>query len=74
LNPGVLLIGGDLASSSLISGIRESLYPMSLPRATRHLDVRLAALGDDAGIKGVTNMLVNREFAAEAINTKLTAA
>ena len=32
LNPGVLIIGGALASSPLISGVRESLYPRSLPR------------------------------------------
>lgn len=70
-NPGVLLIAGDLASSSLISGIRETLYPMSLPRATRHLDVRLAALGEDAAIRGMSSLLVNQIFAASAVNARL---
>lgn len=71
LNPAVLLIAGDLASSSLIGGIRETLYPMSLPRATRHLDVRLAALGEDAGIRGMSSLLVNQVFSASAVNAWL---
>ncbi|MFX1818588.1 ROK family transcriptional regulator [Pseudarthrobacter sp. CC4] len=71
LNPAVLLIAGDLASSSLIGGIRETLYPMSLPRATRHLDVRLAALGQDAGIRGMSSLLVNQVFSAAAVNARL---
>ncbi len=72
-NPGVLLIAGDLASSSLISGIRETLYPMSLPRATRHLDVRLAALGEDAGIRGMSSILVDQVFSPSAVNSRLAA-
>jgi len=71
LNPAVLLIAGDLASSSLIGGIRETLYPMSLPRATRHLDVRLAALGEDAGIRGMSSLLVNQVFSPAAVNARL---
>jgi predicted NBD/HSP70 family sugar kinase len=72
LNPAVLLIAGDLASSSLIGGIRETLYPMSLPRATRHLDVRLAALGEDAGIRGMSSLLVNQVFSPAAVNARLS--
>ncbi|MET1085539.1 MAG: ROK family protein [Arthrobacter sp.] len=70
-NPAVLLIAGDLASASLIGGIRETLYPMSLPRATRHLDVRLASLGEDAGIRGMSSLLVNQVFAPGAVNAWL---
>lgn len=71
INPGVLLIGGALASSSLLSGVRETLYPMSLPRATRNLDVRLATMGDKAGIIGMTRLVVDRVFASSAINARL---
>jgi len=71
INPGVLLIGGALASSSLLSGVRETLYPMSLPRATRNLDVRLATMGDKAGIIGMTRMVVDEVFTSEAINARL---
>ncbi|MEV7605905.1 ROK family protein [Paenarthrobacter sp. NPDC089322] len=70
-NPGVLLVAGDLASSHLIGGIRETLYPMSLPRATRNLDVRLASLGEDAGIRGLSWLLVNQVFSAPAVNARL---
>ncbi|WP_028280648.1 ROK family protein [Arthrobacter sp. H5] len=72
INPGVLLIGGALASSSLLSGVRETLYPMSLPRATRNLDVRLAPMGDKAGIVGMTRMVVDKVFASSAINARLS--
>ena len=73
LNPGVLLIGGALASSPLLSGVRETLYPLSLPRATRHLDVRLASVGEDAGIIGMTRMVVDQVFAPSAVDAMLTA-
>ena len=73
LNPGVLLIGGALASSPLISGVRETLYPLSLPRATRHLDVRLASLGEDAGVIGMTRLVVDQVFAPRAVDAMLTA-
>ncbi|MCA0295561.1 MAG: ROK family protein [Actinobacteria bacterium] len=72
LNPGVLLISGDLASSALIGGIRETLYTLSLPRATRHLDVRLGALGEDAAIIGMSRVVVDQVFSAEAIDARLS--
>ena len=71
INPGVLIISGDLASSALISGVRETLYPLSLPRATRHLDVRLGALGENAAIVGMTRAVVDQEFAPEAVDSRL---
>ncbi len=71
LNPSVLIINGDLASNPLLSGIRESLYPRSLPRATRNLDVRIGGLGQDAARMGLTKVLVDRVFSAEAINARL---
>ncbi len=72
LNPGVLLISGDLASSALISGLRETLYAQSLPRATRHLDVRLGALGEDAAIVGMSRAVVDKVFSAEAVDLRLS--
>ena len=53
LNPEVVLIGGALASAPLLAGIRETLYKLSLPRATRHLTLQLGALGEDAAIAGL---------------------
>ncbi len=70
LNPSALVLGGDLASTALLSGVRETVYPLTLPRATRHLDMRLAALGEDAGVVGLARMLVDREYSAEAVNRR----
>ncbi|WP_213281066.1 ROK family transcriptional regulator [Cellulomonas hominis] len=71
LNPSTVVLGGDLASAALLTGVRETVYPLSLPRATRHLDMRLARLGEDAGVAGLARMLVDREFAADAVNRRL---
>ncbi|MFG1905619.1 ROK family protein [Kribbella sp. NPDC048928] len=73
VNPGVLVVGGDLGSSSLIGGIRESLYPRSLARATRNLDVRLSTLGDDAGLIGLARIAVDNLFSAAAVNRAIAA-
>jgi predicted NBD/HSP70 family sugar kinase len=74
VNPGVLVVGGDLASSALIGGIRESLYPRSLARATRNLDVRLSTLGADAGLIGLARIAVDHLFSAEAVNASVSVA
>jgi predicted NBD/HSP70 family sugar kinase len=71
LNPEVVLIGGDLASAPLLAGIRETLYRLSLPRATRHMTLQLGSLGEDAAVVGLTRLVVDHEFSAEAVNLKL---
>jgi predicted NBD/HSP70 family sugar kinase len=71
VNPGVLVISGDLASSALVGGVRETLYPRSLARATRNLDVRLGALADDAGLIGMARIVADNLFSASAINARL---
>ena len=71
LNPEVVLIGGALASAPLLAGIRETLYKLSLPRATRHLTLQLGSLGEDAAIAGLTRLVVDHEFSAEAVNARL---
>ncbi len=71
VNPGLLVVGGDLASTALIGGLRETLYPRTLARATRNLDVRLSTLGADAGIVGMARIVGDRLFSAEAVNNRL---
>jgi predicted NBD/HSP70 family sugar kinase len=71
LNPEVVLIGGALASAPLLAGIRETLYRLALPRATRHMALQLGSLGEDAAVVGLTRLVVDHEFAAEAVNAKL---
>lgn len=73
LNPGVVLVAGALASAPLLTGMRETLYPLSLPRATRHLTMQLATLGEGAAIVGLTRLVVDREFSAAAVNARLAA-
>lgn len=71
LNPAQVVLGGVLASSPLLAGVRESLYPRSLPRATRHLTVSQSVLGEHAGIVGLATMVVEREYSAAAVNAVL---
>ena len=73
LNPEVVLIGGALASAPMLAGIRETLYSSALPRATRHLDLRLGALGEDAAVVGLARLVVDHEFAPEQVNRRLRA-
>jgi predicted NBD/HSP70 family sugar kinase len=71
LNPEVVLIGGALASASLLAGIRETLYRLALPRATRHMALQLGSLGEDAAIVGMTRLVVDHEFSPDAVNRRL---
>ena len=71
LNPEILLVGGALASAPLLSGIRETLYRLCLPRATRHLTLQLGALGDEAAVVGLARLVVDRELSADAVNQRL---
>ena len=71
LNPDVVVVGGDLASAPLLAGIRETLYRLALPRATRHLTLHMGTLGEDAPIVGLTRMVVDRQFSPQAVNARL---
>lgn len=51
--------------------MREPLYRLSLPRATRHLSLHQGALGDDAPLVGLTRLVVDQQFAAAAVNARL---
>lgn len=71
LNPEIVVVHGDLASSALIAGLRETLYRLSLPRATRHLTLQLGKIGAAAPLVGLTRMVVDQQFSAEAVNARL---
>lgn len=73
LNPSNVVVGGMLASPPLLAGIRETLYPRSLPRATRHLTISESTLGEHAGIVGLAAMVVEHEYSAAAVNAALSA-
>ncbi|MFI8346345.1 ROK family protein [Streptomyces sp. NPDC085596] len=73
LNPGVLMIAGDLAGTPFLTGVRELLYQRALPRSTAHLDVVTAKLGERAGLIGAGALVVEHLYAPERAEERLTA-
>ncbi|MFF0887648.1 ROK family protein [Streptomyces sp. NPDC003456] len=73
LNPGVLMIAGDLAGTPFLTGVRELLYQRALPRSTAHLDVVTARLGERAGLVGAGAMVVEHLYAPERAEERLRA-
>jgi predicted NBD/HSP70 family sugar kinase len=71
LNPGVLVVAGDLASDSLVSGLRESIYPLMLPRATRHLTISTSRLGNRAATVGLGQLVVDALTAPPRIDQRV---
>jgi predicted NBD/HSP70 family sugar kinase len=60
LNPGVIMVGGDLALAGehLIAGIRENVYRRSTALSTSRLQILTTRLGDRAGITGAAAMAI----------------
>jgi predicted NBD/HSP70 family sugar kinase len=69
-NPSVIVIGGDVANAreQLLAGVREVVYQRSLPLATRHLQIVPSLLGDRAGIRGASEMVVEQLLTPTAID------
>ncbi|WP_369169217.1 ROK family protein [Streptomyces sp. R28] len=73
LNPGVLMIAGDLAGTPFLTGVRELLYQRALPRSTAHLDVVTSRLGERAGLVGAGALVVEHLYAPERVEERLVA-
>jgi predicted NBD/HSP70 family sugar kinase len=73
LNPGVLMIAGDLAGTAFLTGVRELLYQRALPRSTAHLGVVTSRLGERAGLIGAGAMVVEYLYAPERVEERLAA-
>ncbi|MEU2059193.1 ROK family protein [Streptomyces sp. NPDC013455] len=73
LNPGVLMIAGDLAGTPFLTGVRELLYQRALPRSTARLDVVTSRLGERAGLIGAGALVVEHLYAPERVEERLTA-
>ena len=73
LNPGVLMIAGDLAGTPFLTGVRELLYQRALPRSTAHLDVVTSKLGERAGLIGAGALVVEHLYAPERVEERLLA-
>ncbi|WP_193433552.1 ROK family protein [Streptomyces fodineus] len=73
LNPGVLMIAGDLAGTPFLTGVRELLYQRALPRSTAHLDVVTSRLGERAALIGAGALVVDHLYAPERVEERLRA-
>ncbi|MGW1888995.1 ROK family protein [Streptomyces sp. NPDC002004] len=73
LNPGVLMIAGDLAGTPFLTGVRELLYQRALPRSTAHLEVVTSRLGERAGLIGAGALVVEQLYAPERVEERLLA-
>ena len=73
-NPGVIIIGGDLALAheQLFAGIRSVVYQRSLPLATRHLQLVPSELGDRAGIFGAAMMVAEHVLRPDTIEAMVS--
>ena len=74
LNPGVLVLAGDLASTPFLTGVRELLYQRAMPRTTAHLNVVTSRLGEYAALGGAAAMVVEHLYAPELADARLQAA
>ncbi|EPH40047.1 hypothetical protein STRAU_6878 [Streptomyces aurantiacus JA 4570] len=73
LNPGVLMIAGDLAGTPFLTGVRELLYQRALPRSTAHLEIVTSLLGERAGLVGAGALVVEQLYAPERVEARLAA-
>ncbi|MEW2299439.1 ROK family protein [Streptomyces sp. NPDC006655] len=73
LNPGVLMIAGDLAGTPFLTGVRELLYQRALPRSTAHLDVVTSRLDERAALVGAGLLVVAQLYAPERVEERLLA-
>ncbi|GAA2141321.1 ROK family transcriptional regulator [Streptomyces synnematoformans] len=73
LNPGVLVIVGDLAGTPFLTGVRELLYQRAMPRTTAHLQVVTSRLGDGAGLAGAAALVVEHLYAPGRADQRLAA-
>jgi predicted NBD/HSP70 family sugar kinase len=64
LNPTLVIVGGNLASSSdaLLAGIRERIYERSHPLATKNLRIVTSVLGRNAGLVGAAILAADTAF------------
>lgn len=74
INPGVLMVGGDLSGPPFLTGVRELLYQRAMPRTTAYLQVVTPRIGERAGLIGAAAMVVERLYAPDSADARLAAA
>jgi hypothetical protein len=65
------MIAGDLAGNHFVTGVHEVLYPATLPRATRHLEVVTGRLADRAALQGMARLVVDEVYSPAAVDARL---
>ncbi|MEU0781393.1 ROK family protein [Streptomyces sp. NPDC006173] len=71
LNPGVLMLAGDLSGVPFMTGVRELLYQRAMPRTTANLQVVTSRLGDHAGLIGAASMVVEILYSSTRADARL---
>ncbi|MEV6444175.1 ROK family protein [Amycolatopsis sp. NPDC051716] len=71
VNPGVVVIAGDLAEPHFVAGVREVLYRRALPRATQNLRVEIGGRGEGMAVAGAVAMVVDAVFAPTEVDRRL---
>ncbi|MGW3998841.1 ROK family protein [Amycolatopsis sp. NPDC004772] len=71
VNPGVVVIAGDLAEPHFVAGVREVLYRRALPRATQNLRVEIGGRGERMALAGAVAMVVDAVFAPAEVDRRL---
>lgn len=76
LNPAAVVIGGDMAAAFdfYVAGVRESVYALTAPLATRDLQFLPATHGDRAGLVGCAALALDHVLAPVAVDARLAAA
>lgn len=64
-------LAGPEAADPQTLGPSQPLILCLVTVSTGNLDVRLAALGEDAAIRGMSSLLVNEVFSPAAVNARL---
>jgi predicted NBD/HSP70 family sugar kinase len=75
LSPTSVVLGGKLAEvdTQVFAAVREVVYGLSTPAATRHLEIALSELGPKAGVVGAAHLVVDHVFAPEHVGRLLPA-
>ncbi|MFG2925624.1 ROK family protein [Streptomyces sp. NPDC048305] len=71
LNPGVLVLAGDLAGTPFLTGVRELIYQRAMPRTTAHLQVVTSLLDDRAALMGAAAMVIEHLYSPDRADARL---
>jgi predicted NBD/HSP70 family sugar kinase len=73
LNPGVLVLGGGLATAGaqFIDSVRKAVLERIVPLAARELTIVGSTLGSGAAIQGARHLVIDQTFAPDAVDARL---